>query len=362
MLAQLLFGSLVGFLLGIIGMHVNNALPFVSKFFSDIGISSMTGASYPSSLIPSYLIGIPDRNANINFLPGHRMAQKGKAIQAIKTSLLSSIIAILVCFIVFPFLLVYYQQLYSLLKNNMPYLLLVFSLLLILRSRNSFSSLLIFLVSGLFGVYVFNISSDPFFPLFSGFFAVPGLLFMGDKAIKQKDEPGKLYLMLSIIGAFIGMFAVVLPAINSPAQFSSFLTIFIALETMEFLALSSSISASVLFSSIIFYSSTGKPRQGFLAYLLDTNVNVVFVLFGFLFSLVAVYFLVNGLNRFKIRFDKLRVAMLFYLLLFSYILNGINGILILIVSSAIGLLALKIGAERINLMGSLIIPTILLFL
>ena len=131
---------------------------------------------------------------------------------------------------------------------------------------------------------------------------------------------------------------------------------------MEFLALSSSISASVLFSSIIFYSSTGKPRQGFLAYLSMSNVNVVFVLLGFILSIFIVYFLVNRLSSLNIKFHKLRHLMFIYLLLFSYILNGLNGIFILLISSAIGLLALRIGAERINLMGSLIIPTILLFL
>ena len=49
-----------------------------------------------------------------------------------------------------------------------------------------------------------------------------------------------------------------------------------------------------------------------------------------------------------------------YLFLLILLLNGLPGLLILVPSVAVGLLCLKLGTERTNLMGAIIIPTMML--
>ena len=334
-------------------------------------IIALLPAHMALSYIPSIFFGVPDPSAVMVMLPGQRMVREGEGLLALKAALASCLLATLVCVMLFWLTLDIYPIIYPALRPYMGYILLAFSLIFISRSRNPVMSGLVFAISGILGEYSLNSPvPDPFLPLFCGLFAIAAIASYKSSAIpEQKDRPLGIGIVGFIgIGILLGFFADLIPGVGSPSQVATFATMVFPLETIGYIATVSSISVSQTIFSLSTSSSIGKSRIGGTAILsghivIGDNLLMLLALFmaGMALAVLAVYFIRKKVAKVAgLDFSKMNLVLAAYLFCLTALIDGAGGILILALASVLGWATIKLGVERTNLMGAIIVPTLFL--
>ena len=373
-----IFGIVLGILSGLLpGLHSNTIIAIISNLgFSNDQLAFIIIALMPAhilvSYIPSIFFGIPDQNTVVSILPGQRLVLKGKGLLALKVVLLSSLIAILLSIAFFYFSLNFFEAVYSFLRDYVKYIVLVLAVLFISKSKNVPFAIAIFIIAGLLGYSSFNLKmNDPFLPLFSGMFAMAAFFNYSKTTLpKQKDitinDFG--FIKYSFLGVILGIFSDILPGISSASQVAILLTIFMNLETVEYLAAISSITVSQAIFTLATSAAIGKSRMGttaMLANVFDIKNNLFLLVVAFLISAAVVSAIVYLIrkrvgNLAGIDFSKFNLLLAIYLVAIVFILDGFVGLAILTLASLLGYATIKLDIERTNLMGAIIIPTLLL--
>ena len=142
-------------------------------------------------------------------------------------------------------------------------------------------------------------------------------------------------------------------------------------EARNFLALVSSIAASHMVFAFAALLSIGKAREGALAILQEIKPVLpsdLPVLLGiFLISVGISAFILMRLSKYigvlqRLDLAQLNLCVLCYVVCAVAIVSGGGGLLVLAVSSAIGMLPPLLGIRRTHVMGLIIVPSILLAL
>ncbi|MBS3067708.1 tripartite tricarboxylate transporter permease [Candidatus Micrarchaeota archaeon] len=360
------------------GLHSNTIISIFSSFgLESEQLAFLIIALFPVhliiSFIPSIFFGIPEQQTVISILPGQRLVLDGKGLVALKVVLLASLLAALISIALFYPSLSFFQFVYATIRPYVGYILVIFSLIFLLRTKNPALSVFIFLLAGMLGFYSLNTKmQDSFLPLFSGMFAMAAILnYQKSKIPRQKDEkiePDSNLLKFIFLGTIAGMFADLLPGISSPSQVAIFISIFLPVNTISYLATISSISMSSAIFSFATVASINKSRVGATASLdkifnIEQNLTLILVLFLIAIAIaVAIVYLSRKLiaKLANIDFSKFNILLALYLFIIIAVLDGVIGIIIFALASALGFLTIKIGVERTNLMGAVIVPTILL--
>jgi len=373
-------GLLCGLFSGMIpGLHPNTTIAVLSSMdFDPRAVALMIIALYPAhmivSFIPSIFFGIPDRFSVVTVLPGQRMVLEGKGLVALKTALFSCLLAAILSVALFVLSLQLYPEAYGLIRSYMGYILLAFSLILLAKSRDPAMAALVFIASGLLGEYALNTTMyDPFLPLFSGMFAMAAIVNYRKREVpEQKDLPVDSGLMgiagFVILGVLLGMVADLLPGVGSPSQIATFTSLALPIDTLGYLSAISSISVSQTIFSFSSSASIGKSRVGATAWLaesMDIGQNLPLLLVAFMASMAiavaVVYALRNKVAKLaSLDFAHMNAILAFYLVAITLLLDGLPGLLVLALGTALGWATLKLGVERTTMMGAVIVPTLLL--
>ena len=140
------------------------------------------------------------------------------------------------------------------------------------------------------------------------------------------------------------------------------------INSLGYLSTIASISTSQTIFALSTAASIGKARIGGVAWLekfIDIRQNN-FELLVFMFFSVAITCGIVYLMRKKIasianmNLSKLNILLAVYLTSIIFILNGFFGLAIFVVSGLLGYLTVRIGVTRTNLMGAVIVPTLML--
>lgn len=370
-------GLFCGLLSGLLpGLHSNTIISVLSSLgIDDHALAVMVISLYPAhlvtSFIPSIFFGIPESSTVVAVLPGQRMVLGGNGIAALKAVLLSCIMAALLSVALFYLSLDLFPLVYGAIRAHMKYILLCVSLVLLARSRIPHLALLVFFLSGMLGHFSLNSGMyDPFLPLFSGMFAMAAILNYQKSSIpEQKDVSiGFGFVKFTALGVFLGMVADMIPGVGSPSQVATFATIFLSMNTLGYLATISSISVSQAIFSLSTAASIGKARVGATAWLskfISIDENLLFLLSAFMISMAVAVFVIYSLRTrigrlASLDFSKMNTILAAYLVSITFLLDGALGIAVLLVGSALGWVTIKLGVERITLMGAIIVPTLLL--
>ncbi len=371
-------GLILGILSGLLpGLHSNTIISVVSSLGIDAEtMAPMIIALFPAhlviSFIPAIFFGIPEAGTVVAVMPGQRMVLKGMGILALKTVLVSCIVAALVSVAVFSFSLDAFSLVYGFLRGHMGIVLLAISTVLIFRNRKVVAALLVFLIAGLLGYYSLNSGmQDPFLPMFSGMFAMAAILnYRKGKIPEQKDIGGERgFAKFILLGVGLGFAADLIPGVGSPAQVAAFASVFMPMNTLGYLACISSISISEAIFSLATAASIGKSRMGATAWLaenIDIQENLTMLVVGFListaFAVLMVYLARKKIAKLaRVDFSKMNFVLAFYLVAITLVIDGGIGIAVLALGSVLGFLCIKFEVERINLMGAIIVPTLLFF-
>lgn len=379
----LILGIIGGTITGLIpGIHINLigiifvssiALNFPQTYFI-VFIVSLSITHTFVDFIPSIFLGCPDTDTELGVLPGHKLVQKGKGFEAILLSSYGSLAAIFVLLLIALPSFILIKQSYSFVSQLIPYLLILFSFLLIFSEKNKLTALKIFLLTGLLGYSIsFLEINQPLLPLLTGLFgssiiiqSIKNKTKIPEQKITKTSIPLKKPLLASIVSAPLCSF---LPGLGS-GQAAVIGNMITKEGDKGFLTLLGITNTLVMGFSMITLFAIEKTRTGtalFIKEILPSlEIKFLFlIILTILFSGIISFFLTIKLGKIfskkinKIPYRKLAITTLIILSIIVLIVSGIKGFFVLIVSTLTGTYSLKFKIRRTNMMGSLMIPSIL---
>lgn len=406
-LLLLLLGVFAGVVAGLLpGLHVNNigviALPFAAAFGVDpvsfaVFLTAMATSQSFLNFIPSIFLGVPDENTVLSLLPTHRLLLEGRGMEAVRITAVASLYGVFLSLMLLPLAFVLVPVAYSAARPVIVPILVIAITFLILRERKSEKilwALATFFISGYLGWVCLDLpalsTNQVFLPLFSGLFGLGTLLTGMQNSQKSYPQDLKAEIMMdkkslwrnSLLGTVGGFLVGLLPAM-SPSQIGIVFQEISALKERakgaledirirQFITVVASLNTADAMFSIFSVYLMGNPRSGISVIIQD--------LFGKidlgLLALLAGVMLVSGLMAYKIHlflgqwfsdfagrvdFRKLSAGCFVFVIVMVFFSSGFLGLLIVAVSTAVGLIPALTGVSRTHCMGCLLLPTLLFF-
>lgn len=403
------------------GLHVNN-LAFllaglagaVSEFVAPagLGLVMVTAAVTHTFLdiLPSVVLGVPDESMALVALPGHRMVLEGDGREAVFLSASGSMLGAAVSFVLVVPLTAAMVVAYPSLDANIRYVLVGVVVFLLLTERGGevgtheratgrgalavrAKALVVLGASGLLGYYVLTLEPDagdaivgePTFlmPLFVGLFGVPILAvsaFENAEIPEQKPRavslPRRSVFVNAVGGGFAGSLVGWLPGV-SPAVATSFVQTLLPDSEDEpasmrafVVAVSGVDTSNAVFALLALYY-IGLPRSGTMVALtrLDARLgfgDVVVYLVGIAVVSVAAFvatLALSGRAFGVVRRADYRVLSAFVvvmLVVLTFVFSGYAGLPILVAATVVGMVPNYTRVRRVNCMGALLLPLIVL--
>jgi len=389
----LLLGIIAGTLTGLVpGVHINLIGIFLislsASLFTSIEptylvvfIASMAITHTFIDFIPSIFLGCPDTDTELSILPGHDLLKKGQGYQAVMLTCYGSLIAVFTLILIsFPSVLII-SKIYSFISKLIPYLLILASFFLISREKKKFSALSAFLLSGFLGWNVLNIGiKEPLLPLLTGLFGASMLI----TSIKNKTQIPKQDITIPkknlskpIAKAFIGSLIAsplcsFLPGLGS-GQAAIIGDSISKTDKRGFLVLLGATNTLVMGFSFISLYIISKTRTGAAVAIQEIIGNLSLKILTLILIIVVVsgtvsFFLTIFLAKFflqkitKINYTVLSTITLIILVIIVFLISSFSGLAVLTASTFTGIYCISLGVRRTQMMGCLLIPTIILYL
>ena len=388
-----LLGCCVGIITGLTpGVHINLVaalitgyavylLNYVSGLFLGCFIIAMSITHTFLDTLPSIFLGAPDDKTALGVLPGHRYLLKGFGLMAVKLSVIGAFFGLLLSILLFPILFYALQFGYPFIKQYMLYILLCVVLFMIGRDKKKPWAIFIFLLSGVFGVVVFALPlEDPLFPLLSGMFGLATLIVSlnESQAIPAQQElqvielDKKKTIIAVILGTLSSFLTSTLPGLSASIAATMSLQAYKKLGDHGFLILTGAIGTAGFSLSLVALLAIQKARNGSVA-AISSLINVSS---PEIYAFLAVSLIAGGISVFlalffgkhfsrlinMISYRKLIISIMIFVILLGYFLTGCLGLLVLMTSTAIGLLPALVKTTRTQAMGCLLLPVILYFI
>ena len=389
-LISLIMGVLSGTITGLIpGIHINLIGVFLislsaslfsskNKSYLIIFISSMAITHTFIDFIPSIFLGCPDTDTELSILPGHELLKKGQGYQAIILTCYGSLAAIFILILIFLPSMLIIPKIQNILPTIIPGLLIFCSFFLVSKETKKFFAILIFLISGIFGYVVLNFSSinQPLLPLLSGLFGSSMLITSiknKTQIPKQEVKKPKIKLFKPLLGSLIASpICSFLPGLGS-GQAAIIGNSISKTDKKGFLVLLGATNTLVMGFSFITLYLISKTRTGAASAIKEIignlNLNLlILILITIFISGIISFFLTKNLAKFfsqkihKINYTKISIITLIVLSIIILVISKFMGLIIFIMSTLIGLFCIFLKVRRTNMMGCLLIPTIILYL
>ncbi|MEK6909075.1 MAG: tripartite tricarboxylate transporter permease [Nanoarchaeota archaeon] len=391
---SILAGLLIGIFTGITpGIHINTVttilvanITLFSSFSTTSLITFIVSLAIAHTIldfIPSVLTGATDEESFMSVLPGHEMLKQGKGKEAILLILIGALTAIPLILAITPLFLKIIPLIYENVIFIIPFILIFISIYTISREDKIFIALTVFIATGLLGFTALNSPvKDPLLPLLGGLFGASSIIISLTQKIKipkqQKinipkfNEIKKDYFK-SILGSIISApLCSFLPAIGSghAATISSEVT---QQSRKGFLIMLGTINIIVMTLSFATLYSLNKTRTGAAAAIKNiagelTIENlwmiITIVIFTIIITSIIAILITNLFIKLieKVNYRNVSLIMLLILTFAVIILSNLLGLVVFITSTAWGIFAIKSNIRRINMMGVLLIPTIIIYL
>ena len=397
---SLLLGTLAGVILGTIsglipGLHTNTFAAVISA--ASVPLAMVFGAEGICCLlvscmivhtfldaVPSTFIGVPDADTVLSVLPAHRLYLSGKGEEAVRLSALGSLwgfVYAIPLFAAFYFVLPMFQ-------NEIDWaiglVILTAAGLLIVFSKTPFWALMMFLASGLLGVFSMRFSYFSFgvfgagevlLPLLTGLFGIPVLLhaLRANPAYAEQSFSGifvskKETAVNTIKGTFAGAIVGWLPGFSSGT--ANALLAFHRSGDYELnprgylLSTSAANTANAVLGLAALYA-VGRMRSGALAAVAEFPLPNIFMLLAAAGAsaaaayMLTVLFSKTGKYIAKVNQKMLSASVLTFLIILTAVFCGPFGLMILILSTAVGWIPAKLGIPRLYCMGAIMLPVML---
>ena len=361
------------------GIHINT----IAELLFSFGLSGFSGVLFLYFIyaifvvlegIYSIILNIPDSHSAILPTASQKLVVKGQANQSIYSYFMGGVMGALFSIILFPFSF-FLIPLILPIVNEYLLLILIFSVSYILLNSHNKTGILIFFLAGIFGYFILNIETDLnlIFPMFVGFFTIPALLIKSQKVSVQNMNLNEIKInkKTTFLAVLSSIIVFLIPGVATPTQIIILAGIFSQFKEEDYVSAIGAINSSAIFYSLLMLDLIGKGRTGvaiianqmmstdLISHLIIGIISLIsFILFTFLISknLKKIVEFVSVFNH-----SYMKYLLLIYLLLMSYIITGAWGIFVIGIASIIGTLTLMLQADRTNLMGSVILNSVLYY-
>lgn len=401
MFIEILIAVFLGIFAGIItgltpGIHVNLVsvllytlsgflLGFANPLSLAVFIIAMSVTHTFLDSIPSIFLGAPDPDMALSVLPGHRLLLDGKGFEAVKLTVIGSLLALIATVGLIPILLPLVPLIYSTVQPFMGYILLFVVVYMILIEKKLVKivySVILFILTGVLGLITINWPNlqQPLFPLLSGLFGTSTLLLsigQTSKLPKQScSETIKIKKSITFkaisAAVFSGSLTGIFPGLGAAQASIIGMNLVGDIKDYGFMILIGGINTVNFTFSLATLYALEKARNGavvVVSQLLSVGriELVVLLCAGLIAGGVATY-LALGISKVaatlitKINYKVLVISIISLITLLTLVLSGIVGLMILIVSTAAGMIAPLVGVKRSHAMGCLMLPVILFFM
>jgi len=399
MFFQIMTALIIGIAFGVFtgltpGIHTNlvavmlvSASPFLLVYTNPIVLSvfiiaiSVTNTFVDA--IPSIFLGAPDADMALGVLPGHRYLLKGWGYQAVKLTLIGSFGAVILSILMFPLSIPIVKFIYPLVKDYIGWMLIIVVVFMILRDNKKLWALFVFLIAGSLGLVVLNMPKleQPLFPLLSGLFGISTLLISlrdTNSIPEQKTEerikvkwPVALKALLS--GQFSGFITAIFPGLGAAQAAVISMQITRKLGDHGFMILIGSINTVNFILSISALYAIDKARNGSIVAIsqlmtgIDLKISALFLAATLVSGAASVYITLKIAKVFsrlmnKINYRTLVIIIILFITALAILLSGPLGLLVLAVSTAVGIIPAEVKVTRTHSMGCLLLPVILYFI
>ena len=398
---EFLFASLVGISFGILtglipGVHINLVsillvslsaylLDFVSLPSLGVFIISMAIAHTFLNVLPAIFLGAPEADTALGVLPGHKLLLQGMGYEAVKLTVLGSLLSLILAIILIPLFIIIVPKIYQNLQPYIGFILLGVAIYMVLIEKGldkKFWAFAVFLMAGILGIIDLTLPNlkQPLFPMLSGLFGISMLIVsLSNKVEIPKQRitdvikiPKFENVRALIAGTFSGSFVSFFPGLG-PAQAAILGSqIMGRLSTYSFLILIGAIDTVNMAVSLVSLYAIDKARNGAVLAIreiltkIDLNTLILFLavilLVGGIATFLTLYltkFFAKLIEKLNYRYMGLSVILLITLLVFYF--SSWLGLLILVVSTAIGIIPNIVNVKRSHSMGCLMLPVILFF-
>ncbi|MFH1801753.1 MAG: tripartite tricarboxylate transporter permease [archaeon] len=384
-----LLGIFAGTITGLTpGIHINlvgifiislsaTILSSVNPVYLIIFITSMAITHTFIDFIPSVFLGCPDTDTELSILPGHELLKKGFGYEAIILTSYGGLAAVFLLIIISYPSVILISKTYPVIKNFIPYILIFISAVLIFSEKKKINSLIVFTLTGLLGLSVLNINiKEPLLPLLSGLFGSSMLILSiknKTKISKQKITYPRIKIFRPLLGAVIASpLCSFLPGLGS-GQAAIIGNTISRTDRKGFLVLLGATNTFVMGFSFIALYCISKTRTGaavavkeILKELSTKNLLIILqtiFITGCLAFLLAIFLArIFSKKIEKINYTTLSLIVLIILLNIVFLVSGISGVVVFIASTLTGIYCISLKVRRTQMMGCLLVPTIILYL
>jgi len=392
----ILLGCIAGVVTGLTpGLHINlvalilfSISPFLLGYTNVIAVASfiiaMSITHTFTDFISATYLGAPADDTALAVLPAHRLLLEGMGHEAVKLTVIGSLLCLIITIILSPLLIISVPIIFAYLKDYIGWLLLAVVVFMILREENlnkKFWAFVVAALSGILGLVVFNVPNlkDPLLPMLSGLFGVSVLLLsLTQKVIlpiQRTTEMIKLKIKDVIkalgSGVFSGSLVSIFPGLG-PAQAAVVAGQIVGkIDVFSYLILVGGINTVSMVLSLITLFTIEKARNGSIIVVqqllqnIDINALILFLSVALIAGGIATFLTLYVSKVFSTIMNKLNYSILSILIiLFIGIMviyfSGFIGVLILITATFIGLIPNIVDVSRSNSMACLLVPIILL--
>ncbi|MBW2977766.1 tripartite tricarboxylate transporter permease [Candidatus Woesearchaeota archaeon] len=400
MLGEVLVAILIGVFAGIItglipGIHINLVslilvsvsgyfLGFTNGLVLGVFIIAMAVTHTFLDTIPSVFLGAPDASTALAVLPGHRMLLEGRGYDAVKLTVIGSLLCLLLVAIIIPFLIPIVSIIYSFINPWIGWILILVVSYMILSEIKKLYGLFVFLISGVLGIIVLNVPNleQPLFPMLSGLFGVSILLNSLSNKVKIPEQKisktidiSKKDILKSVsAGSFSGSLTALFPGLGAAqAAIIGMQLIGKKAGDYAFMILIGGVNTvNFIFSLVTFYSLQ-KARNGAVValseILKEINISylVVFLATVLIVGGIATFLALNISKVFskvitKVNYQIICISIIVFIAVLVVYFSGLFGFFVLCVSTAIGMIPSLVGVKKSLAMGCLLLPVILYFI
>ncbi|MBI2135186.1 tripartite tricarboxylate transporter permease [Candidatus Woesearchaeota archaeon] len=396
-LAALLLGVLAGIFTGLTpGIHVNlvsllvvSSSAYLLGIFSlpslGVFIISMAIAHTFLDILPAIFLGAPNEATALGVLPGHKLLLQGMGYEAVKLTVIGSLSSLILAILLFPLLIIIFPLIYDDIRPYIGFILIAVVIYMILIEKGldkKFWSSVVFLVSGILGILALTMPNlkQPLFPLLSGLFGLSMLIVSLSQKVQIPRQRITENIVLSkfqsaksiLAGTFSGSIVSFFPGMG-PAQAAVIgSNIFGSLGTYAFLILIGSIGTVDMVISMVTFYTLDRARNGAIFAIqellskIDLSMLILFIATALIAAGLATFlvlFLARVFARLieKVNYSVLCFSIIIFITLMVFYFSSWVGLLILAVSTAIGIIPNVVDVKRSHSMGCLMLPVILFF-
>lgn len=401
MLVEIFFALVIGVFFGTLtgitpGLHINllatillSVSGYLLGYFSVVSLAvfiiSMSVTHTFVDFIAAIYLGAPGDDTALSVLPGHRMLLRGMGHEAVKLTVVGSFGGLIVVSLFVPVLLRVVPFMFERMKNDIGWFLLVIVGVMLFRDKGvekKFWNVFIFLLSGVFGVFVFNLPGvkDPLLPMFSGMFGISVLLTSLFEHVEIPIQRATEMVHVSLVdiikslssGSLSGMFVSLFPGLG-PAQAAVIGMQFVrGLKVHSTLILLGAINTVSMILSLITMLTIDKARNGSIIVVqklmgsLDMNLFLVFLFSAIVSGCIACFVALFMSRVFsfivgRIHYNIISLCVIFFVIGLVTYFSSFLGLIVLVVGTCIGLVPGLVGSNKSHLMGCLLLPVMLFY-